>query len=261
MTFIKSTFILAFVSILFAFNINAQEDEAHVVVEYMKVKPGMMNKYLECEAVWKTLHQHRVKSGAITGWELEQVLYPSGTNHEYDYVTITHYKSWDAIDAEDWNKYDNVLSEKDYEAAMDAYLYRDCVKREIWTAGERVFTPDGKRPEIMIENFMNIPAGGFNAWHDMELEIAKPIMEKSVKNGTRAGWMTTFKVLPRTWGEDEYQVSTLDIYEDWSQMNIGDGKAIEALHPGKTMSDVFGNFSSVRTILRSEVRRLVDYVE
>lgn len=99
------TFISALTLTLCCFFFNQQlkaqaatDNTEMVIVEYMKVKPGMLEKYRDCEAVWKLIHQERVKAGYITGWELEEVLFPSGTDAEYDFLTITHLKNWKAMD-------------------------------------------------------------------------------------------------------------------------------------------------------------------
>lgn len=98
-TFI-SILTLAFTCLLIHPNLHAQQETGYVIVEYMKVKPGLWDKYLECEQAWKLVHQYRVKQGLIKGWQLEQVVFPAGTGTEYDFLTITHYKNWKAMGSE-----------------------------------------------------------------------------------------------------------------------------------------------------------------
>lgn len=157
-TFI-STLALAVFSLFFNDNIIAQNADAeYVIVEYMKVKPGMWDKYRQCEEAWKLIHQYRLKQGLITGWELEQVMYPDGTSTEYDFLTITHYKNWKATEGGGgW--YDaamKTLPADKREIAENAELYRDLVKSEIWTGGDMVLAP-GAKPKYRVENFMKIP--------------------------------------------------------------------------------------------------------
>lgn len=255
---------LAFSGLLFLKPVAAQDDStAYVIVEYMKVKPGMNDEYLACEQAWKLIHQERVKAGYITGWELEQVLYPSGTGTEYDYLTITHYKNWKALNAENGSTFDalfKALPEDKREIANKAEEYRDLVKREIWTAGDRVFATGSGRPRYEIENFMKIPADGWDNWIDMESNFVKPVHEKNIALGNRAGWLMSFMVLPR--GEElPYQASTVDFYSTWEDMAKNEGAAWEAVYPGISMEEIGKRIESARTLVRSELRQLVDFVE
>ncbi len=258
---------LAFTCLIFLPNVNAQNDTEYVIVDYMKVKPGMADKYLECEKAWKIIHQNRKKAGYITGWELEQVLFPGGTDSEYNYLTITHLKNWKAINDLDgtwtdeiWANLTKNLTAEQKDIANKAGDYRDLVKREIWTAGDMVFAPGNTRPTFRVENFMRIPPGGMNAWEEMETQFVMPVHKKSIELGTRAGWLMGFMVLPR--GDDyPYQASTVDYYNTWEDMDKDEGKAWEAVHPGMDWGKVIQRFNSTRTIAKTEVRRLVDYVE
>jgi len=261
-TFI-SILTLAFICLLFHHNLNAQNDTEYVIVDYMKVKPGMMEKYLECEQAWKLVHQYRLKQGEILGWTLEQVVFPAGTGTEYDYLTITHYKNWKAMNL-DANWYDavmKILPAGKREIAGNAGLYRDLVKSEIWTAGDKVFAPGAtKQPLYSVENFMKIPAGGWEDWVEMETKFVKPVHEKNIAMGNRAGWLMSFMVLPR--GDDyPYQASTVDFYNSWEDMDKAEGKAWEEVYPGMSEDRIGKRIESARTLVKTEVRRLVDRVE
>lgn len=250
-------------AVFFSSGLDAQEEQAFVLAEYMKVKPGMHEKYRECEKVWKRIHEHRLEKGFITGWELERVVSPSGTNAEYDYQTITFYKSWDALDAEtgdDWKSFFEILSEEERVIADQAHLFRDIVKREIWTGQEFTFAPDAENPMYRVENFMDIPAGGWDTWVEMEKKFAKPFIEKSIDMGNRAGWLIASLVLPR--GADlPYQASTIDFYNSWEDMGKSDEEAWNAVYADMDEEQISKRINSTRTIVRSEVRRLVDIVK
>ena len=208
-----------------------------------------------------------MKLGHITGWELEQVVFPSGTGSEYDFLTITHFKNWKAIDEvrsywtdEMWTTLTNGLTPEQLELADNAQEYRETVKREIWTATDMVFAPGGKRPMYAVENFMLIPPGGMGVWKDMETEFVMPVHKKSIEMGTRAGWLMGFMVMPR--GKDyNYQASTIDFYDSWEQMGLDEGKAWQAVHPDVNWGEAIQLFNAASTIVQTEVRRLIDYVD
>ncbi len=254
---------LVFFTFYSSSSLYAQDDEKqYVIVEYMKVKPGMMTKYRECEKAWKMIHEARLKAGYITGWELERVVFPSGTDNEYDFLTITHYKNWKAMDAEDsstFEKFFKALPEDQRMAADSANTYRDIVKREIWTGLEVLFAPGAKNPKYRVENFMSVPAGGWDQWMEMETKFAKPFIEKSMEMGNRAGWLIGSLVLPRG-SELPYQASTIDFYDSWEDMGKSDEKAWTAVYGDMEDEQIGKRINSTRTLVKSEVRLLVDHV-
>lgn len=259
-----SIFALAFFCFFITDNIYAQDgDTEYVVAEYMKVKPGMWDKYLECEKAWKTVHEARKKAGSITGWELEEVLFPSGTDTEYDFLVLTHYKNWEAINAEDWGSMSahvDALPADKKEIANNAAQYRDIVKREIWSAVDMVFGEGTSRPKFAVENYMRIPIGGWADWIEMETEFVKPVHVKSIEMGFRAGWLVGNLILPR--GADyPYQGSTIDYYNSWEEMNKSDQAAWDAVYPGMTNTLSSGRIVGTRTLARTEVRELIDFIE
>ncbi len=248
--------------------LSQDDDQAYVIVEYMKVKPGMSEQYLECETIWKMIHEERKKAGIITGWELEEVLYPSGTDTEYDFITITHFKNWKGIgdmsetwNEETWNKLTQTLTTEQKEFANRAEEFRDIVKREIWMAADMAFrTESDDQPKFRVENFMQIPSNGWDTWMEMETELAKPVHIKNMETGNRAGWALTVMVLPRGQGLP-YQASTVDFYDSWEQMNSDEGASWAVVHPGLSEEEIGKRIEPTRTIVRSEVRMLVEHIK
>lgn len=265
---IKLMFTLAMFCLFFATSLQAQVAEpSYVIVEYMKVKPGMGSEYRDCEQVWKLIHQERKKMGLITGWELERVMFPSGTDAEYDYITITHLKNWKAIDElnrswnqKTWDALTKNLTPEQKALADKAEEYRDVVKREIWTAADMIFAPGASNSEFRVENYMKLPANGWDDWMELEGRFVKPVHAKSIDMGNRAGWIMTILVMPNG-ADQEYDVSTVDFYNNWEEMNKSDEKAWEAIYPDMSFGHVERRINAARTLVRSEVRRLVDYVD
>jgi hypothetical protein len=116
-----------------SFSLSAQDnDQIWHIVDYMKVKPGMTEEYLECEKVWKILHAERVKKGIIVDWQLLRVRFPAGANTEYDYVTVTTIKGgWQAygkLDA-DWSEdYAKLIPKDKMTLVENTENYRTFVK-------------------------------------------------------------------------------------------------------------------------------------
>jgi hypothetical protein len=256
--------ILLVFSTCWSMNLNAQGEEQTdvVLVEYMKVKPGMMDNYKKCEKVWKKIHELRVKEGAITGWELNEVLFPSGTSAEYDFLTVTHYKNWGAMNEEgikNWVSYFKTLNKEEQKIADSTEMYRDLVKREIWEAPVRLEPKEGSMPKYFVENFMNIKEGKWEEWMNMEVDFAMPVHKKNIEKGNLGGWLLTNMLLPRG-AELPYQASTVDIYNTWEDMAKDQGAAWKEVYPEMDWGKIDKKVNSSRTIVRSEVREVIYFV-
>ncbi|MCB0526340.1 MAG: hypothetical protein H6576_07610 [Lewinellaceae bacterium] len=256
---IFSILTLSFFCLIFQNRTFAQdENTGYAKVEYMKVKSGMWDKYVACEKAWKLVHEYRVRQGLITGWEFEQVLIPAGTNNEYDFLTVTLYKDWKSLYTEtDWyTAAMKSLPADKREIAEKAEDYRDIVKTEIWSAGDLAGNPGAK---FRVENFMRIPEGGWQKWIEMESKFVKPVHEKNIAAGNRAGWLLAFMDLPR--GSDlPYQASTVDYFDKWEDMAKDEGKAWKEVYPDLSWGDINRKIEGTRVIARTEVRMLLDSV-
>jgi hypothetical protein len=69
-------------------------------VDYMKVPPGKGADYVAMErTVYKPLHERRIKEGHISAWTLNAVIYPGGTQRDYDFFTLNAVKKSDGFGA------------------------------------------------------------------------------------------------------------------------------------------------------------------
>jgi hypothetical protein len=56
----------------------------------MKVQPGKHSDYVRVEhEIWRPLHQERIGKGELRSWGLYGLRFPSGTDEEYDYITVS----------------------------------------------------------------------------------------------------------------------------------------------------------------------------
>lgn len=71
----------------------------YVTIDYQKPLPGKGGDYVRMEReYWKPIHQARVSAGNIVSWKLYVVNFPNGEGQEYDYVTVTEFPSWAALE-------------------------------------------------------------------------------------------------------------------------------------------------------------------
>ncbi|MEZ4959348.1 MAG: hypothetical protein R2830_05985 [Saprospiraceae bacterium] len=237
----------------------AKAQGGYVLVDYMKVKPGMGDKYLECEKAWKTaIHQKRKQDGKILWWHLEQTMWPSGTSAEYDYLAVTYVPNWAAIGHlwDNWDAEQKALP-ADVKAIVDKTgQYRDIVKSEIWHDVDFAARPGFKEANYLVENFFLVPPGGWDDYVEMETRFVKPVHLKNIELGNRAGWELGRKVAPT--GEDQpYNCSTVDLYDKWEDMDNDEGKAWETIYPGMSDAHIGHRINAARKHVRSEIRQVV----
>lgn len=229
----------------------------YAVCDYMKVKPGMWDKYLECEKAWKTLHQNRKAQGKIQDWEVEQVLFPSGTNAEYDFLVVTFVKDWDAVGHlwDNWEAEQKALPANLKDIVANTGQYRDIVKSEIWRTTDYIAKKDFKA-KYVVENFFKVPPGGWDDYLEMETRFVKPVHQKNIDLGNRGGWVLGYMVAPQ--GEDQpYDCSTVDLYDKWEDLDNDEGKAWETVYPGMSDAQIGKRIEATRSLVRREIRQVV----
>ncbi len=240
---------------LFFSNLDAQG--GYALCDYMKVKPGMYDKYLECEKAWKTIHQNRVKQGKIKWWHVEEVLYPAGTNTEYDFIVITYVENWDAIGHlwDNWDAEQKALPANLKPLVENTEMYRDRVKSEIWRDRDFITKKDFK-DNYIVENFFKVPPGGWDDYVEMETRFVKPVHQKNIDLGNRAGWNLNYMVVPQGAGQ-AYDCSTIDFYDKWEDMDNDDGKAWQTVYPGMTDAHISKRVEATRTLVRQDIRQVI----
>lgn len=231
------------------------------ILEYVKAKPGM--DYLACEKVWKTIHKERVRLGKITSWGLYAVQFPSGTATEYDYVIITEVKDWNGIESSGtgWDDLMKIVTPEMQPIIDKTEEYRDIVRREVWQTGDVVYK-DGVTgyAKYQVCNYMDVPDDGWADYWDMETKFVKPVHQLSINAGKRLGWGLYTLSLP--WGADQpYQAATVDFYDKWSDMNNDTDDEWAKAHPGIDGAYVNRRINGSRTLVRAEIRVLVDSVQ
>lgn len=78
---------LSLILVLLFWSSSAQE-ETYLIFEFMKVDNNQESVYFETEDFWEKIHEQRIASGDITGWDLWQLL-PGGEDQGYQYLTVT----------------------------------------------------------------------------------------------------------------------------------------------------------------------------
>jgi len=262
----KSTkfFSLLIAFMAFSFSLSAQgNDQTWFVIDYMKTKPGMTDKYLECEKVWKTIHAERVKKGIIVGWELFQVRFPAGANTEYDYATVTTVKGgWQGygkLDA-DWSEdYAKLIPKDKMPLVENTGSYRTLVKTEVHAMVDGAFAPGNKPFKYAMVNFFDVPDGHWDEYYNMETKLVKPIHQLDIDAGKRVGWILDAIAIPTA--HDTYDAVTVDLFENWNDVGGGGGEdAWTKAHPGMSEAYINRQIEGARKMVKREMWQLLDNI-
>ena len=262
-----STLILSFFCVFLSINfVTAQEDSTtYFSVEYMKVKPGMNDDYVKLENTWKKIHEARIKEGKSDGWFFFAVIAPSGTNMEYNYVTVSRFRGDKKLAGlfegpyfpENWEA---LLSPEELAMVQKTEEYRDIVRTEIWSFESGVFADDWLTAKIHVFNYFKNRPGKTNADHTKaEVDIWKPLHSARVKDGAMKGWGLYNLEFPFG-ANTAYDSGTVDVYSNMEQYLSADFEGyFEKIHPGKDINKLFQQTSETAALINGEVRMLLNY--
>jgi hypothetical protein len=67
-------------------------------IDYLKVPPERRAEWAQKEeGQWKPLQAAKIKEGALSGWQVQELLLPSGSGEPYNARALTVFPSWDAL--------------------------------------------------------------------------------------------------------------------------------------------------------------------
>ena len=234
-----------------------------VVVDFMKVEPDNQTKYLEVEQdIWKPMHEERVKQGIIVGWFLYAIEF-SGTGDEYNYVAITLYDNSENLE-NPWKPeipaqihpgltIDNIMEQ--------TYNSRENIKTELfYSIATAPGIPLENPAEYLQVNYMNVDAGKESVYEQLETEIWLPIHNESITTGRTKGWGLWRLLFPRGAGRP-YQYITLNTFSEFSYIFENDFSIpFSNIHPDRDFAEITQQTQQARTIVRTELWDLIDYV-
>ena len=243
--------------LLVAFTLTAfSQDDAVIVIGYMKVKPGESGKYLELEKEWKKIHEARLEKGFITGWQLWEKMY-AGAEDEYHYIVIEWYENFHKTSE---MGYREVISELYSEEEIDALMERTSSARVYVRTDvmERVATAENTKPtSFLYVSPMKVEPGKMRDYVKMERDIFKPLHEEYIRRGNQSSWSIWVKRLREN---NDFQYVAVNGFAEFSQIGTGDFMdVVKTVHPDMD-PDLRKKVYETRTSVGLQIWRLVDSV-
>ena len=233
---------------------------------YMKVTPEKYGEYIKLEKAWKKLHMALKKAGKLDDWSLTEVISPSGSSTQYNFVTRNTYlgeaqyaSTFDQnYMPENWQ---SMLTVDEIDLVLRTGEIRTLVKNETWVQSDLIWSKDTiSKGKVVVFNYFSIPEGKTNGDHTkVERDIWKPVHQARIKAGTMRGWVLLDMMLP--FGSAyPYSSATIDVYNDMKQYLMQDGMedTFKKVHPGKDINVLWKQTSDACKLVRGEVRVVLD---
>ncbi len=209
--------------------VEAQDSDGtlYLVFELMKVDNEQETAYAETEVLWKKIHEERVKSGEILGWDLWS-LQPGGEMQGFQYMTVTVFDDpvkmfGDIPMLEHAQKAYPDMSEEELQAKFSGTAAsRDLAVRFYL---EQVGVTEGDFEmavgTVASMDFMKVDMNNYSSYENAELEIFRPLHQNLIDAGKKGSWELLRVMNPV--GSDTYASHiTVNMYEGWEQVFSGD---------------------------------------
>ncbi len=111
-----------------------EDENVYAQLGFMKTHPGQVNAYREIEKEWKKIHQEAVKAGASRGWQFFSVRFPTGSEAEYNFVTVSYFNGLSFLDGRRVGQFfEKAYPGKDFaELGRRTRESRSSVRRELY---------------------------------------------------------------------------------------------------------------------------------
>ncbi len=257
----KVPFLFTIITCVMIFGAGAQ-NKAYLVLEYMHVKQGNENAYLQAESLWKNIHQHRQKAGSIFSWSVWEVTAPYNMNAAYQYVVATVYPRFSDI----LDSYDKIDVHQLFPGASDdslnhifsaANASRDFLRSDIY---EILYETglNGHMPQYMIITEMKAAPGKQVAYESLEIKDWKPIHQDLIKNGFESAFSFSRLMFP-SGANVLHDYSIFRFYNDPGMFDRQDKVNWEKYSTANPAA--FSKAKALRTEVRSELLRKVRSLE
>lgn len=221
----KRLTLLLVMALFLSLNTTTAQEELYLVFEFMKVDNEQGSAYAETEATWEKIHQQRVNSGEIEGWDLWS-LQPGGEDQHFQYVTVTLYNdpvkmmegpTMDAFMTSAKKAYPGLSNEQLMKKLEGAGKTRDLAARVY--LHQIASTKDDFKMDIgTVASFdlMKTNPGKASDYVKAEKEIFQPTHQAMVDAGAKGSWGLLEVILPA--GSDTYtDYITVNMYKNYDQ--------------------------------------------
>ena len=197
--------------------------ETYLIFEFMKVDNSQETFYNETEDFWEKIHEQRVASGDIVGWDLWQLL-PGGEDQGYQYLTVTIFNdpvkmmNAGAGVMESARMAYPDLSDEELENRVNmAGGSRDLAVRLFLRVVDQANENYEMKPGMIASiDLMKAKEGRYEDYEDAESETFKPYHKSIIDAGEKGDWQLLRVLMPQ--GSEVYATHiTANMFDNWEQ--------------------------------------------
>lgn len=234
-----------------------QAQDTYLMFEWMGVDNEQWGSYAETEDFWEKIHQERVKSGELIGWDLWSIQ-AAGESQGFQYLVVHVYddmakmlngssslmdlakKAYPKMTEEEINlKMNGAAKTRDIEVVTYARL--------VDGTEDDFDMPIGSVSRI---NLMKAEDGA--AYEKAESEVFKPMHQKRVDEGKLGSWGMVQIMIP--WGSEVFaNYYTFDMFKSYEQMISSGG-------PGGEMTEAVAKALETRDMKWGSTATLIKKV-
>ena len=199
------------------------QGETYLTFEFMKVDNAQETFYTETEDFWEKIHEQRVASGDIVGWDLWQLL-PGGEDQGYQYLTVTVFddplKMMNAgagVMESARMAYPDLSDEELANRVNLAGGSRDLAVRLFLQVVDQANPEYEMKPGMIASmDLMKAKEGQYEAYEKAERETFKPLHKKYVDGDAKGDWQLIRVLMPQ--GTEAYTSHlTVNMFDSWEQ--------------------------------------------
>lgn len=215
--------ILYLILMLMLHNLSFSQQETFLTFEFMKVDNSQETFYNETESFWEKIHEQRVASGDIVGWDLWALL-PGGEDQGYQYLTVTVFddplKMMNAgagiLESAKMAYPD--LSDEEIDNRLNlAGSSRDLAVRLYLKVIDQANSDYEMKPGMIASiDLMKAKEGLYEDYEQAESKTFKPYHKTYIDAGAKGDWQLLRVLMPQ--GTDVYATHvTANMFDNWEQ--------------------------------------------
>lgn len=198
--------VLLFVTVLICVSNAIAQKKTYLLVQFMKVAPAQESAYLETESFWEKIHDQRIKSGAILGWQLWR-LQSGGENQNNQYVTIQVFDDKIKMFQDGPGESFLTIAKRAFPTMSEADLLikrtQSLQSRDLTETFflEQIDQTKGQFDvslgAVMGINFMKVSPNNYAKYENAESKIFKPEWQNRVDTGRTGSWSLLKTITPK----------------------------------------------------------------
>jgi hypothetical protein len=243
---------------IFAIGIQAKAQYVGATVQYVKIKPGQWNNFMELEKSVVEYHQARVEKGIITSWSLYRKKF-SGSDEDYQFIWVHQYDDFKKTEnANPRELLNSLYTQEELDATMKTMREtREIVRTEHY---DGVIFAEGNKPSKYVRlNFFKVKGSDTQDFLKIRKEYVKPVFEQIIEDGHLNSW----GLWRKSYYYKDYQFVSADGYSEYGQWkeSLHVKEAFDKVKPGEDFDQVGEDMMRTRTLVKSEIWELIESTE